>query len=191
MPHKRRPGRIALGLGLVTGAIAGLLFAPEEGKKIRTKISKGDHKGLLEDLKHMGEEIGDMITDLTKQPHVVDAIDKAKDRAAEVAQMKREELDKMLKDANKKADSFKKTVESYVKDQKAALDEMLGDKPKKKSTKKKSTAKKTTSTKKTAPKKKSTAKKSTATKKAAPKKSTAKKSTAKKTTAKKSTKKKS
>ena len=172
----KKAGKIALGLGLITGAVTGLLFAPEEGKKIRDKISKGDTKGLLDDLHNMGEEIKDLVVDISKQPHVVDAVDKAKDKAADVANLKREELDKMLKVANKKADKFKKTVAKYVKEQKTLLDEKT--KPKKKKTTKKRKATK----KKAAPKK--TTKK--ATKKATAKKAPAKKKTTKKTTKKKS-----
>ncbi|MEK7145737.1 MAG: YtxH domain-containing protein [Patescibacteria group bacterium] len=126
----RKAGKIALGLGLLTGAITGLLFAPEEGKKVRQKIAKGDTQGLLKDLAHVGEELKVMVMDIAKNPSVVEAMDKAKDRAAEVANMKREELDAMLKKANKKADDFKKTVEKYVKEQKSMIDEKIGGKKK-------------------------------------------------------------
>lgn len=154
----RKAGKIALGLGLLTGAITGLLFAPEEGKKVRQKIAKGDTQGLLKDLAHVGEELKVMVMDIAKNPSVMDAMDKAKDKAAEVANMKREELDSMLKKANKKADDFKKTVEKYVKEQKAMIDEKVKGK-KKTATKKagRKIAKKTTPKK---PAKKSTKKKS-------------------------------
>lgn len=165
----RKAGKIALGLGLITGAITGLLFAPEEGKKIRTKIQKGDTQGLLNDLKSMGEEIRDLAIEVSKNPQVIGAVDMAKDKAAEAANIQRDELDKFLKDANKKAEDFKKKAAKFVKEQKAALDK----KTKKKSTKKKSTTKKKaapkkSTVKKAAPKKKTT----TAKKKAAPKKKT-------------------
>lgn len=154
----RKAGKIALGLGLLTGAITGLLFAPEEGKKVRQKIVKGDTQGLLKDLAHVGEELKVMVMDIAKNPSVMDAMDKAKDKAAEVANMKREELDSMLKKANKKADDFKKTVEKYVKEQKEMIDEKVKG-AKKTATKKagRKIAKKTPA-KKTA--KKSTKKKS-------------------------------
>lgn len=176
----RKAGKIALGLGLITGAVTGLLFAPEEGKKIRTKLQKGDAKGILDDLKMMGEEIRDLAVEVSHSPQVAEALDVAKDKAAEAANIKREELDAFLQNANKKAEEFKKKAAKYVKEQKAILE---------KKTKKKSTSKKrsTASKKKTAPKKanmakSSTSKTTTTKKKAAPK---AKKATAKKTTAKK------
>jgi gas vesicle protein len=148
-----KAGKIALGLGLVTGAITGLLFAPDEGKNIRKKIAKGDTKALLKDLEEMGNEMRDMVVDFAKSPGVHEALENAKDKAADVANMKREELDEMLKKANKKAEEFKKTVSQYVKEQKAVLDERVGKaKAPKKTPVKKSPAKKTSPKK--SPKKK-------------------------------------
>ena len=128
----QKAGKIALGIGLLTGAITGLLFAPDEGKNLRSKIAKGDAKGLLKDLESMGEEMKEMVMDFAKSPSVQDALDKAKDKAADVANMKRTELDAMLHKANLKAEQFKKTVAEYVKEQKAVLDERMAKKPAKK-----------------------------------------------------------
>lgn len=160
----KKAGKIALGIGLLTGAITGLLFAPEEGKKIRKKIAAGDTKGLLNDVVKMGEEIGDMVEDMMSRPPVQDALDNAKGKIADVADMEYEDLDNMLKEAGVKADAFKKKVAEYVKAQKKELDKRTGGK--KKTTKKKSTAKK----KAPAKKKAATKKKPAAKKKAAPKK---------------------
>ena len=121
MGHKA--GKIALGLGLITGALAGLLFAPDEGKNIRKKIAKGDTKALLNDLMGMGEEMKDMAVDFVKSPGVQELFETTKDKVADVANIKRAELDSMLRKANRKADQFKKTVSKYVREQKAALDE--------------------------------------------------------------------
>lgn len=126
----KKAGKIALGLGLLTGAVTGLLFAPEEGKKIREKIAKGDGKGLLGDLKAMGQEIGDMVQEVASRPSVLEAIDNAKDKAASAANIQRKELDAMLKTAQIKAEKFRKGVEAYVKEQKALLDERYGQKKK-------------------------------------------------------------
>jgi gas vesicle protein len=125
-----KAGKIALGLGLLTGAITGLLFAPEEGKKIRQKLAKGDAKGLLQDLEAVGGEIRDMVVDLGKQPSVKEALEKAKDKAADVANIKREELDTLLKNASKKADQFKEKLSDYVKEQKIVLEEHFEKKAK-------------------------------------------------------------
>lgn len=160
MGHKA--GKIALGFGLLTGAITGLLFAPDEGKNLRNKIAKGDTKGLLKDLESMGEEMKDMVVDFVKSPSVQEALENAKDKAADVANMKRAELDSMLAKANKKAEEFKSTVAKYVKEQKEYLDERMAKKPAKKAVKaakavkkavKKAAAKKPAA-KKTSPKKK-------------------------------------
>ncbi len=151
-----KAGKIALGLGLITGAVTGFLFAPEEGKKIRQKLAKGDTKGLLKDLEAVGGEIRDMIVDLGKMPPVKEALEKAKDKAADVANMKREELDTLLKTASKKADQFKKKLSDYVKEQKSVLEEHLDVKGK--PSKKKAAPKKKLIAKKPAAKKPSTKK---------------------------------
>lgn len=139
-----KAGKIALGIGLITGAITGLLFAPDEGKNIRKKIAKGDTKALLNDLENMGLEMKDMAVDFVKSPGVQELFETTKDKVADVANMKREELDTMLAKANKKADAFKRTVAKYVKEQKALIDEKVGKKQAsaKKTPKKKSAAKK-------------------------------------------------
>ena len=137
-----KAGKIALGLGLLTGAVTGLLFAPEEGKKIRQKLAKGDTKGLVKDLEAVGTEIKDMVVDISKKPSVQEALEKAKDKAADVANLKREELDELLKKASRSADQFKKKIGTYVKEQKAVLEDHLGQ-SKSTASKKKSTPKKT------------------------------------------------
>lgn len=154
----KKAGKIALGIGLITGAVTGLLFAPDEGKNIRQKIAKGDAKGLLKDLENMGLEMKNMVEDFASNPGVQEALDNAKDKAADVANMKREELDAMLAKANKKAEEFKKMVGKYVKEQKSILDERFAKKAKtKKSSTKKAAAK--SAPKKTASKKSSSKKK--------------------------------
>jgi len=153
---EKKAGKIALGLGLLTGAITGLLFAPDEGKNLRKKIAKGDAKGILKDLENMGNEMKDMVTDLTNNPGVQDLLEKGKDMAADAVNMHREELDTMLKKANTKADAFKKTVATFVEEQKALLEEKMekssvkktAKKAVKKMTKKMPVAKKTPTAKK-------------------------------------------
>ncbi len=147
MGHKA--GKIALGFGLLTGALAGLLFAPDEGKNIRKKIAKGDTKALLGDLENMAEEMKDMAVDFIKSPGVQELYETTKDKVADVANMKRAELDSMLRKANRKADQFKQTVSKYVREQKAILDEKAG---------KAAPAKKSAPTKKVPSKKKSSSK---------------------------------
>lgn len=160
----KKAGKIALGLGLLTGAITGLLFAPDEGKNLRKKIAKGDAKGLLQDLEAMGNEMKDMVSDLASKPQVHEFLEKGKDMAADAVNMHRADLDAVLKKANAKADAFKKTVATFVKEQKAMLEEKMEKAPAKKAAKKSS-------------------------KKAAPKKVVAKKAPAKKAAAKKPAKK--
>lgn len=142
MGHKA--GKIALAFGLITGALTGLLFAPDEGKNIRKKIAKGDTKALLKDLMSMGEEMKFMVVDFAKSPGVQDLLEKAKDKTADVANLKREELDTMLRKAHRKAERFKRIASRYVKEQKAILKEHVGKKvPKKASKRKKRGGKKT------------------------------------------------
>lgn len=143
-----KAGKIALGLGLLTGAISGILFAPEEGKKIRKKLSHGDTKGLVKDLAVMGEEIVDMIVNIAKNPSVVEAMDKAKDKAADVANIKRAELDELLHKATHKAEMFKDTVAKYVTEQKDLIEKKVGGKAPAKKTAKRKPAKKVAKKKK-------------------------------------------
>jgi gas vesicle protein len=177
----KKAGKIALGLGLLAGTVTGLLFAPEEGKKIRKKIAKGDTEGLLKDLQSMGHEIKDMAVEIANKPSVLEVVEKAKDKAADVADLKREELDELLVLANKKAEQFKQMAAKYVREQKAELDAKYkkATAKKKKTTKKKAVAKKAKPVEKAAPVKKAPAKK------AAPKKPVAKKTPVKKVVAKK------
>ena len=118
----KKAGKISLGLGLIAGAITGMLFAPEEGKKIRSKIAKGDAKGLLKSLQEMGEDMKDVATDLVNRPSVQELLENAKDKAADVAQMERKNLDELMKKAHQKAEAFKKNVSNYVAEQKKILD---------------------------------------------------------------------
>ncbi len=131
-----------MGLGLLTGAISGILFAPEEGKKIRKKLTQGDTKGLVKDMAMMGEEIVDIIVGIAKNPSVADAIDKAKDKAADVANMKRAELDALLHKATHKAEMFKTAVTKYVHEQKVMLNAKMAKKGRSKAAKKPVTKKK-------------------------------------------------
>lgn len=132
----KKAGKIALGIGLLTGAISGILFAPEEGKKLRKKLSQGDTKGIVKDLAVMGDEIVEMIVGIAKNPSVADALDKAKDKAADVANIKRDELDQLLHKATHKAELFKDAVAKYVNEQKGVLEEKMSKKSPKRVAKK-------------------------------------------------------
>jgi gas vesicle protein len=161
----KQAGKIALGLGLITGALTGLLFAPDEGKNIRKKIATGDTKGLLDDLEGMGEELKQIATEIVRNPGVHHLIEKGKDLAADTANLKREELDQLLHSANRKAEAFKSKVAAYVKEQKAILEANGAKKGMKKTVAKKSLAKKSAVKKpvvqkpKSSPAKKTTVKK--------------------------------
>ncbi len=129
----------------------------------------------------MGHEIKDMAVEIANKPSVLEVVEKAKDKAADVADLKREELDELLVLANKKAEQFKQMAAKYVREQKAELDAKYkkATAKKKKTTKKKAVAKKAKPVEKAAPVKKAPAKK------AAPKKPVAKKTPVKKVVAKK------
>ena len=82
----------------------------------------------------MGEEIVDMIVGIAKNPSVLEAMDKAKDKAADVAHIKRAELDDLLNKATHKAEMFKDTVAKYVSEQKDLIEKKVGPKSPAKST---------------------------------------------------------
>ncbi|MBU1018784.1 MAG: YtxH domain-containing protein [Patescibacteria group bacterium] len=191
----KQGGKIALVLGMVTGAATGLLFAPSRGKDLRKKIAAERKKGgsgtraVGDDLKRMGEDIFGLMKEIAEMEEVQKAIDKTKGTAAEMVNMKKEDLDKLVKKAHTKAEDMKVLVTKFAKEKKTQLENEVKKKTKKAKTKAKKVVKKATTKgkeavtkakkvakkveKKVAPKKKTTPNKKPSTKKkAAPKKKT-------------------
>ncbi|MFA6528707.1 MAG: YtxH domain-containing protein, partial [Candidatus Gracilibacteria bacterium] len=117
----KKGGKIALALGLITGALTGILFAPEKGKELRGKIMNEKREGgsgakaVGDNLKKMGSEIYDLMKEIAETEEVKGAVGKAKGAVAEMANVKKEKLDELLEKAHKKAKDMKKLVSEYVK----------------------------------------------------------------------------
>lgn len=115
-----------MALGLVTGALTGILFAPEKGKSLRDKImhEKKDGgsgaKAVGDNLKKMGSEIYDLMKEIAETEEVKGAFSKAKGAVADMTNVKKEKLDELLLKAHKKADEMKKMVTQYVAKKKTA-----------------------------------------------------------------------
>jgi len=182
----KKKGKIAMLAGLAAGTVAGLLFAPEEGKDLRKKIGaevKSGGTGLnavKKDLGKMSGEVVGAVKEVVNSEEVQKLVRMSKGKAEETLDKKKKDIDAWLKNIKKKAKDMEKRAESYAKEQKALLDgevrSMLGLGAKKKSTPKKkktsaknkptatkgperSRGKKQPSTKKPASRKKPTAKK--------------------------------
>ncbi|MFA5419504.1 MAG: YtxH domain-containing protein [Bacteroidales bacterium] len=89
-------GKVVLGVlaGIATGALLGVLFAPDKGSKTRKKICR-EGEELTEDLKEKFEEFLEDITDR------FDKVKKEVVDFAEKAVNKEEEVEKDLKTAKK------------------------------------------------------------------------------------------
>lgn len=141
-------GKIALLLGLVTGAATGLLFAPEKGKSLRKKIVSERKKGGLgtkavgNDLKKMGEEIFGLMKEIAELEEVQTAWNKTKGTVADMADMKKDEIDKLVDKAHTKAEEMKSMVASYAGTKKKEIEAEVKKKAKKVETKVKGKAKK-------------------------------------------------
>lgn len=113
-----------MALGLITGAVTGILFAPEKGKMLRDKIMNEKRDGgsgvkaVGENLKKMGLEIYDLMKEIAETEEMKGAFGKAKGAIADMTNVKKEHLDELLVKAHKKAEDMKKLVSEYVKKKK-------------------------------------------------------------------------
>jgi len=116
----KKGGKIALALGLITGALTGILFAPQKGKELRGKIMNerksggSGAKAVGDDIKDMGAEIFDIMKKIAATQEVKGFVGKAKEKALEMANVKQEDLDELVEKAYEKADQMKKLVKEYA-----------------------------------------------------------------------------
>lgn len=162
-----KAGKISLLLGIVTGTVTGLLFAPQKGKELRGKIAKEraggglGHKALAAELTRMTDDISHLVKDVAKSEEALAFFHKANNAVNDWTGGS-VELDHWVKEAHRKADLLKKTVSKYADEKKKVMTVAKGT-AKKVVRRVKSTAKKV---KRAGKKLKTTAKKTTAKKKA-------------------------
>ncbi len=132
----KKGGKIALALGLVTGAVTGILFAPGKGKDLRKRITSERKiggtgaKALGKDIKRMGEEIFDMMHEIAELDEVQGAWSKLKGETAKMTKMKKEDIDEIVAKAHKKAEDMKKLVNKYANHKKKTITKKVTKKAK-------------------------------------------------------------
>ncbi|EKD63989.1 MAG: hypothetical protein ACD_51C00109G0004 [uncultured bacterium] len=123
----KKGGKIALALGLITGALTGILFAPQKGKELRSKIMNerksggSGAKAVGDDVKQMGADIFDIMKKIAATEEVKGFMGQAKEKALEMANVKKEDLDELVKKAYEKADQMKKLVKDYAECKKSKI----------------------------------------------------------------------
>lgn len=123
----KKGGKIALALGLITGALTGILFAPQKGKELRSKIMSerksggSGAKAIGEDIKQMGTEIFDIMKKIAATEEVQGFAGQAKEKALKLANVKKEDIDELVKKAYEKADQMKKLVKDYAECKKSKI----------------------------------------------------------------------
>lgn len=119
-------GKFSLLLGMATGAVTSLLFAPGKGKELRKRIvqerkSGGfGHKAVVDDLTNMADEIGHLVGEVAKSDEAKKFWLKTNEAVSELTSGG-VELDEWVKEAHAKADQFKKTVTRYAEERKGTL----------------------------------------------------------------------
>jgi gas vesicle protein len=116
-------GKISLLLGVITGALTGLLFAPSKGSNLRKKIAKERKSGGV-GYKTIGHELSEMVDEISKMVKDVSQTEEAKAFWHKTHQTLSDltegnvDLDKWANQAQKKADLLKKTITQYAKERK-------------------------------------------------------------------------
>ncbi len=116
-------GKFSLLLGMATGALTSLLFAPSKGKELRKRIvqerkSGGfGHKAVVDDLTHMADDIGQLVGEVAKSDEARKFWLKTNEAVSEMTNGS-VDLEEWVKEAHSKADQFKKTVSRYAAERK-------------------------------------------------------------------------
>jgi len=124
----KKGGKIALALGLVTGAVTGILFAPGKGQDLRKKIATerksggSGAKAVGNDLRKMGEEIVDLMKEVVETDEVQGIFTKLKGETAKLTNIKAADLDEWVKKAHTKAEKLKALASEYAKHKRSEIE---------------------------------------------------------------------
>lgn len=87
-----RMGRLGWFFGLIFGTLFGVLFAPRKGKDLRANMKAERKRGkglglapLQQDIKHLGQEIADIVRDLYDSEVVRDVVIKGRKKIKELS----------------------------------------------------------------------------------------------------------
>jgi len=95
-------------LGIVTGTVLGILFAPKKGKELRDQIKKERQKGgigidtIKEGFISMGREMAGSAKTVYEMEEVQRGIGKAKDFASDLIEEGKQKVEKAAKKTSKK-----------------------------------------------------------------------------------------
>ncbi|MFA6435852.1 MAG: YtxH domain-containing protein, partial [Candidatus Gracilibacteria bacterium] len=124
-------GKISLLLGVVTGAVTGLLFAPTRGKALRERIAKEreeggfGHKAIAEDLAKMADDVAKIAKQASQSEEAKHFFQKTNKAVGEWTQGG-VDLEEWTKTAHKKIDLLKATINKYAEAKKGSLDTAKG-----------------------------------------------------------------
>ena len=122
-----RLGKISLLLGVVTGAVTGLLFAPTRGKSLRERITKErsegglGHKAIAEDLAKMADDVAKMAKETAQSEEAKRFFQKANKSVGEWTQGN-VDLEEWTKTAHKKIDLLKGMINKYADAKRGSLE---------------------------------------------------------------------
>jgi gas vesicle protein len=126
-----KSGKFGLLLGMATGAITGLLFAPQKGKELRKNIaterSKGGigHKAVAKNMSSMADEVSDLVKEVAKSEEAREFWMKTHEAVSDFTGGA-VELEEWVKNAHEKADKLKDTVSEYAEEKKKYMKQAKG-----------------------------------------------------------------
>src|SRR3989338_9558386 len=129
MSHKG--GKISLLLGVLTGTLTGLLFAPTKGKQLRENIAKErksggvGYKAVGNELSHMADDISTIVKKVAHSEEAKAFWEKTNQKVHEISEGS-VNLDQWVKEAHQRADQFKKVVSKYAMERKKEIKGEMG-----------------------------------------------------------------
>jgi gas vesicle protein len=118
-----KAGKISLLIGVITGAVTGLLFAPQRGKELRQNISKERQAGglgyraLAQDISKMGTELSAILSRVAQSEEAKRFWLKTQETVGELSGGS-VELDRWAQQAQQKITQLNRAVTQYAQERK-------------------------------------------------------------------------